>query len=125
MATLKYRPIQARVTIPSHDPLVPTILVDREDFNDDHFNLIMDFWKKLKKQDSSFNVDKAMLSTFVPDGFKEEETEAHDVGKEAVADLEGMTVSALREYADVQGIDLGTAKLKAEIVDAIKTAKGV
>lgn len=35
-------------------------------------------------------------------------------------DYDGMTVSELKEYAKAQGIDLGAAKKKAEIIEAIK-----
>lgn len=38
-------------------------------------------------------------------------------------DFDGMTISELKEYAAEKGIDLGTAKKKAEIIEAIN--KGV
>ncbi len=36
--------------------------------------------------------------------------------------LEGLTVVQLRELAEAQGIDLGPARLKAEIIEALEAA---
>jgi len=38
---------------------------------------------------------------------------------DSTADLEKMTVADLTEYAEIEGIDLGDARLKAEIIAAI------
>lgn len=41
----------------------------------------------------------------------------------AAPDLESLTVSQLRELAAMDGVELGSAKTKAEIISAISAAK--
>lgn len=43
---------------------------------------------------------------------------------EAADGLDGLTIAELRAVAEERGIDLGSARLKAEIVDAIEAADG-
>ncbi len=42
---------------------------------------------------------------------------------DAAADLKTLTVSQLREMADVMSVDLGAYTLKADIIDAIEAAQ--
>jgi hypothetical protein len=44
-------------------------------------------------------------------------------GAASADELDGMTKAELTDYAEARGIDLGDAKTKAEIVDAIVAAQ--
>jgi hypothetical protein len=48
---------------------------------------------------------------------------ANEAQDEQAIDLNEMTVKELREYAEINGIDLGNAKKKAEILTAINEAQ--
>lgn len=50
--------------------------------------------------------------------FEDGETDGDDV---KIPDLEDMSVKELKDFAKLNGIDLGKAKTKAEILDAITT----
>ncbi len=45
--------------------------------------------------------------------------EKTDSGKSTPSDFECMTVAQLKSYAEANGIDLGSAKTKAEIIAVI------
>ena len=55
-----------------------------------------------------------------PDTPANEAQEDQEPETPAEIDLDGMTVKALKEYADEHGIDLGNATKKADILDRIK-----
>ena len=48
---------------------------------------------------------------------------ANEAQDEQAIELDKMTVKELREYAEANGIDLGEAKKKAEILTAINEAQ--
>lgn len=55
---------------------------------------------------------------------EQEQPEQEREDQEEIAILDGMTVAQLKAYAKENGIDLGEAKKKADILAVIKNAKG-
>lgn len=76
---------------------------------------------RLKSKGYTVAADESVGGEAVPDSG--EVTEAHVAAAEAgKTGLEEMTVPQLKEYAATNGIDLGRARTKAEIVAAIYAA---
>ena len=60
------------------------------------------------------------ISAYKPEQQQETEGQKEPEQQQEQPDFDGMTVPALKEYAEAHNIDLGTAKKKAEIIEAIK-----
>lgn len=123
---INYVPIQAVVTIPRRDDkgLLPPETVNRDAFKRSHYDQIEEFWKDLEKRDASFDRAKAFVSTFTLADKKSEAPPAEPGGSGGQPPvLEDMTVAELKGYAELNNIDLGSAKTKAEILETIQEAQ--
>lgn len=71
------------------------------------------------------NVTERMAAWFKEHpGYDVKEIEVDTGAAEGAESLDKMKVDELKEYANAHGIDLGDAKTKAEILEAIKAAEG-
>jgi len=60
------------------------------------------------------------IAVYAPEPQQEPEGQKEPEPQQEQPDFDGMTVAELKEYAEAHGIDLGAAKKKAEIIEAIK-----
>jgi len=60
------------------------------------------------------------ITVYAPEPQQETDGQKEPEPQQEQPDFDGMTVPELKEYAEAHGIDLGAAKKKAEIIEAIK-----